>query len=298
MNTVTPSKSANKSSEPVQDTEAGSKLPANREVKLYSVQTVITEFPNGVTKRVTTTKLIEKEINEPKVQTRVTDFGFSATTSSAKRSVKRSKLMNVEPFPSNFNLTDVTEADLIAHNDAEKSDLARFVYQSDIRFLHLEDTSGLKSEPIYVPFGGSEMVFTTIIRGAQVPTSLVSCAECGLHSCDEYKYGDYCVAAVKRYYETNTVNCTLKGAYVIFEAFYNRIKEVKNFELTKEIPAPPVIYRTPRCMKEGSLRFALQWCKYHMERNEYYCFLHNKKAVKMVEDIEDSSEEDKVVEDV
>ena len=103
-----------------------------------------------------------------------------------------------------------------------------------------------------------------MIRGAEVPTSLVGCLDCSLRSCDEHRYGEYCIAAVKRYYEQNKINATLKGAYVIFEAYYNRIRDVYDFDLMKVMHEPVVIYRTPKCMKMGSLRFALQWCKYHM----------------------------------
>ena len=31
----------------------------------------------------------------------------------------------------------------------------------------------------------------------------------------------------------------------------------------------------PRCMADSALKHALEWCKYHMERNKYWCHMHN-----------------------
>ena len=39
------------------------------------------------------------------------------------------------------------------------------------------------------------------------------------------------------------------------------------------------VKKTPRCMEVGSLTHALDWCKYHMERNKYWCLVNKYKLV-------------------
>ena len=91
MNTVKPSKEAKEVEKAKSSVEIViEKQAAVSDVKLYSVQTVTTKYPLGqVTKKVTTTKAVEQEPS--KLQMKVSDYGFSATTSSAKETAKCAK---------------------------------------------------------------------------------------------------------------------------------------------------------------------------------------------------------------
>lgn len=39
------------------------------------------------------------------------------------------------------------------------------------------------------------------------------------------------------------------------------------------------VKKTARCMKDGVLVHALEWCKYHMERNEQWCVMNKCKLI-------------------
>ena len=66
----------------------------------------------------------------------------------------------------------------------------------------------------------------------------------------------------------------MKQAYVIFEAQYNRCLDVYSFDKKKKV-RKDTVKPIPRCMEDGLLKIALEWCKYHMERNKYWCHINN-----------------------
>ena len=109
-----------------------------------------------------------------------------------------------------------------------------------------------------------------------------NCTEC-YHNCgDEYLFGPYCVAAVKRYFNENKYIASVKDAYVVFVEYYNRGLDWRSFETDdREVEFRPSTTKMPHlCMKQGSLVFAMQWTKWQVDNGPMKEFYDEKRKRK------------------
>ena len=109
------------------------------------------------------------------------------------------------------------------------------------------------------------------------PTIYKRCEDCDLNYCGEAFFGEYCVAATKRYVMKNNISTSLRGG--TFLTHYNRRLDVYTLEEEGEL-RPEKIKSVPLCMKKSSLKYALEWTQYHLERNELHCRAYGKTHVK------------------
>ena len=96
------------------------------------------------------------------------------------------------------------------------------LFDSDVMFLNLKEIEENGPEPQYEVFGENEPLcycLSDITKEFKINNN---CKDCYHDCCDEYRFGEYCVAAVKRYWKENKYTATLKDAYVHFTAHYNR----------------------------------------------------------------------------
>ena len=73
----------------------------------------------------------------------------------------------------------------------------------------------------------------------------------GQDACGEYLFGYYCIATVKRYFSENKYHSTIKGAYQVFVANYNRVLDYHSFDDNRESAGMrhTEVTRPPLCMK-------------------------------------------------
>ena len=94
-----------------------------------------------------------------------------------------------------------------------------------------------------------------------------NCKDCDVEACNEFCFGHYCIAAVKRYFDENALIATVKDGYVTFMVHYNRALDYHSFDTnTHNKLRETEISRAPKCMKDGSLTFACQWLKWKIEK--------------------------------
>ena len=88
---------------------------------------------------------------------------------------------------------------------------------SNVTIVHsLSDTQKMEKEPEYDIFGGSSDLHHGM-ASIDHPTSDGSCEDCDIDYCHLYLFGEYCIAAVKRYYCNNKYIAMLRGACIVFE---------------------------------------------------------------------------------
>lgn len=134
--------------------------------------------------------------------------------------------------------------------------------------MHLDDIEEEDPEPEYVLFGLDPGTKT-----ARYPTNEeeddtlnVRCQDCAIDYCDEYLHGGYCACAVKRYWEENKYTATVRNAYVVWITHYNRRLDNKSYRDNLEgYLRDSQMSKPPLCMKDGSLKFSLQWIKWQIE---------------------------------
>ena len=193
-----------------------------------------------------------------------------ATTTPTKKKAKLSANTFANETFEPDKLVEITN-DVFNKSFNEKSVIRKMQY------INIDDTRKMTSEPVYVLFAGSTFVHTGLgSNGAQCCYG--PCEDCDVDYCHEYLFGDYCIDATKRYYRDNRHTATMKQAYVLFEAHYNHRLDVYSFDKTKKI-RKDTVKEIPRCMADGALKHALEWCKYHMERNEYWCHMNNYRLI-------------------
>ena len=136
--------------------------------------------------------------------------------------------------------------------------------------LHLKELEDDEVEPTYTCFGNDatlDLAAAPDDTGGEYKFNC-RCEQCeGQDQCDEYAYGPYCVAVAKQYYAENKNFATVKNAYKVFVAHYNRAVDFHSFEGLdhKGTIRTTEIIRPPYYMKEGSLKFALHWVKWQIE---------------------------------
>lgn len=145
------------------------------------------------------------------------------------------------------------------------------VSYSDVLFLNVKEVEEDDIEPVYFVFHNCK---SKPGPGQEEDTMHHTCEECFYDKCCEYMFGPYCVAAVKRYFEENCYIANERDAYVTFKAHLNRRLDHHSFEnSTNETIRPTQITRVPKCMREGSLYYAIEWIKWqraHGPHSEWY----------------------------
>ena len=148
------------------------------------------------------------------------------------------------------------------------------VKYSDVIFLNLKEFEEEDPEPIFALFANCESYPGTGRDTCEDPTEhtcMRGCNECFLDACCEYLYGPYCFAAVKRYFFENTHIATLRDAYVYYVAHYNRQLDTQSYRESGngECLRPSTISKPTICMKEGSLKMALQWVQWQLNHGPH-----------------------------
>lgn len=104
-----------------------------------------------------------------------------------------------------------------------RSKVASQVYNTNIMFFHLKEVEEGGVEPIYFVFGDDAPLSLSLedvdLLGEHQRRT--DCSDCNLAYCHEYKYREYCVAAVKRYWNKTKCTANTKGAYIVYLAHYN-----------------------------------------------------------------------------
>lgn len=147
-----------------------------------------------------------------------------------------------------------------------KQQVGREILDMDIVFLHLKEIDDDDIEPRYEMFGeGAPLCRDHADIGARWNINN-DCDGYHIDCCDEWRFGQYCVSAVQRYWDENNYTATVKDAYIHFVAHYNRVLDWHSYGdgHTHKLRSTQIT-KPPHCMRMGSLRFALQWIKYKIE---------------------------------
>lgn len=152
---------------------------------------------------------------------------------------------------------------------------ARILKFSDMSFIELREfDNDAEPEPWYQVFGHNPKL---ILKPSPMDhlgemKKNCSCDECEFYDvCDEYRFGPYCVAAVRRYFEENRFFVTLKDAYIVYASHYNRALDLDSFKrdnAERKGLRSTIITKPPLCMQEGSLKHSLYWIKWKIENGE------------------------------
>ena len=166
---------------------------------------------------------------------------------------------------------------------------SRHLKYSDYYLVELKDIELEDDVPVYQLFGyGRNLKLSRLPEGTlevddDEQHARCDCNECEYADiCDEYQYGPYCVAAVKRYYEENKFFATTKDAYIVFVSHYNRALDFKSFDRFNERKGvrPSDVTKPPLCMREGSLRHSLHWVKWQIENGSEKAYYQEMKIRK------------------
>ena len=137
-------------------------------------------------------------------------------------------------------------------------------------FLRLNDIKDDDLEHIYEMFGNNAKLANSSQNMCNKTCLNRNCKDCDLEACDEYRFGHYCVAAVKRYYDENEYITTIKDGYVTFMVHYNQALDWHSFATNTHYKLRYTkISRAPKCMRDGSLKFACQWLKCKIENGPH-----------------------------
>ena len=184
--------------------------------------------------------------------------GFKPTKATKETNLLR--LMNALQYTAS-NIQD---------NPMDNIDIARQIYDSDVQFLNLHEVEEDDLEPVYEMWGENATISKSIVDICGDHRLNDDCDDCDLSACHEFLFGDYCVAAVRRYFNENSYIATIKDAYVTFVVHYNRAIDYTGFvEADHHKIRPTTVSKVPSCMRMGSLRFACQWVKWQIENGPY-----------------------------
>ena len=147
---------------------------------------------------------------------------------------------------------------------------AREIFESDVVMLYLKEVEDDEDEPFYICFGSDKDLKLAKNPEEEDGEEKFNCACTSCRSqeaCDEFIFGSYCVAAVKRYFDENKYHSKVKCAYQVYVAHYNRVLDYHSFDENYENRGMrhTEITRPPLCMKNGSLKYALFWIKWQIE---------------------------------
>ena len=167
------------------------------------------------------------------------------------------------------------------NDDPNKQQVALELFASDYTELELTEIGDDDIEPRYEVFGDNQPLCRDHADISAEWKINNNCQDCYLDCCDEWRFGDYCVSAVKRYWDENSHTASVKEAYIHFVAHYNRVLDWHSFGdgSTNKLRKSQVT-KPPYCMKKGSLRFAIQWIKWQIENGsekEWYTELRKRK---------------------
>ena len=139
------------------------------------------------------------------------------------------------------------------------------IYDSDLLFLHLKEIEEDDPEPVYEVFGDGQPLCYDLADITKEFKINNNCKDCYIDCCDEWRFGEYCVIAVKRYWRENQYTATLKNAYAHFVAHYNRALDWHSFGENPNRLRRTQVTKPPFCMRKGSLRHAIAWIKWKIE---------------------------------
>ena len=162
---------------------------------------------------------------------------------------------------------------------------AKEIFQSHVRCLEIKEVETGEEEPTYMIFGNGKDLKTSTSSLDKDGDDKVNCKcdDCNYQDeCDEYTYGPYCVSAVKRYFNENKYNVSLRAAYQVYVAHYNRALDFHSYNpfSSSENIRDTQVTKPTYCMKEGSLKYSLFWIQWHIENGpekEYYNQMRSKK---------------------
>ena len=153
-------------------------------------------------------------------------------------------------------------------DDPRNQQIAASLLQSDILFLDIKEVESDDTGPVYEVFGENQPLCKDHAAISSEWKINSNCDGCYADCCDEWRFGDYCVSAVKRYWNENSKTATVKDAYTTFLAHYNRVLDWHSFgEGDTHRLRPSKLTKPTYCMRKGSLLFAIQWIKWKIENN-------------------------------
>ena len=147
---------------------------------------------------------------------------------------------------------------------------AREVLESDVGLLHLKEVELDEEEPRYEIFGkGKNLKLATSITDPDGDHKVnCDCNDCTEQDeCDKFVYGPYCVAAIKRHFEENKYNSSLRCAYQVYVTHYKRVLDFHSYNTNNNRKGmrQTEFTKPTYCMKEGSLKYALFWLQWQIE---------------------------------
>ena len=154
-------------------------------------------------------------------------------------------------------------------DDPRRQHIASELLESDLLFLEIKEIEDNDTEPVYEVFGEGEPLCRDHADISAEWKINNNCDSCYADCCDEWRFGQYCVSAVKRYWNENSKNATIKDAYTTFAAHYNRVLDWHSYgEGDTHALRPSKLTKPPHCMRKGSLLFSIQWIKWKIENDE------------------------------
>ena len=179
------------------------------------------------------------------------------------------------------------------NDDPLEQQISREIFDTDVMFLHLKEVEDDDTEPVYEVFGhGQPLCRDHADIGSDWKINN-NCPNCYIDCCDEWRFGQYCVSAVERYWSENSHTASVKGAYVQFVAHYNRVLDWHSYGegFTHKL-RPTQITKPPYCMKLGSLRFALEWIQWKIENGSEKSWYDEQRRKRKLERMEKAAEKE------
>ena len=174
-------------------------------------------------------------------------------------------------------------------DNPKKQQVALEVHQSDIDELELTEIGEEQDhiKPTYEVFGSDQPLCKDHADIASEWKINNNCPNCYIDCCGEWRFGQYCVSAVERYWDENKHSATLREAYIHFIAHYNCVLDWHLYGegFTHKLRKTQVT-KPPYCMRKGSLKHAIQWIKWQIENGsekEWYDELRRRKRLKRME---------------
>lgn len=277
-----------------------SKLIKNEHGTSYpSSSSVVTRHITKVTKKVPSNnygedvlesieKVVETITPTHDEQTTMTQFGFVCPVKGNDKGEPKAPttLPNNETYLNNDVMRKLhsLETNTLVTNHPNP-DIKRNIRDSDVKFLNLTDiVEESHPEPVYTIFGEGVEPIASLAIGCEDKERSPDCDECFYDCCHEKLFGPYCCAAVKRYFDENEYEATLKDAYVVFIEHYNRQLDVYTYQqdggegdrISRE--STPVM--VPHCMKVGSLFHSIEWINWHINFGPHKAFYEKQRAKK------------------
>ena len=170
-------------------------------------------------------------------------------------------------------------------DDPTRQQIASELLFSDIKLLEgIKEVDDDDIEPHYVVFGEGQPLCRDHADISAEWKINNDCGSCYCDCCDEWRFGQYCVSAVKRYWEETQHTANEKDAYVTFVAHYNRVLDWHSYgEGSTHRLRPTETTKPPHCMRKGSLKFSLEWIKWQIENGSEKDYYDEKRRIKKIE---------------